>query len=439
MHTIVIAYFLVIFIVTVLLILPISLKPGASLSFTDALFVSASAVSVTGLTTINTAATFSGFGTIVLMIAFQVGGIGIMAMGTFYWILFGKPIGLSQRKMMMIDQNRYNLSGMVQLMKLIIGMTLLFEGVGALLFGGYFYFAGYYDTLYRAMYHGLFHAVSSYTNAGFDLFGNSLLDYSDDVVVQLLTMLLIVLGAIGFPVIAEVREYLFGGHKRFRFTLYTKVTTTTFAILLLLGAAGIWITEGSNTFEGMAWYEKVLNAFFASITSRSAGLATIDPSKMTDASQLLLAVLMFIGASPSSMGGGVRTTTVAIIVLMIITFMRGEEEIRVFGRSVRHEDIIKSFLFFITGVLLVMIGIFVVLISESPHVPAIAVIFEVCSAFGTCGLSTGITGSLSWASKVALIVLMYIGRIGMTQFLTLFVSRKAKADVHYPEERLIIG
>ncbi|MFE5321387.1 TrkH family potassium uptake protein [Paenibacillus sp. NPDC056579] len=438
-QTIVIAYFIIIFVVTVLLLLPISLEKGVKLSFTDALFISASAVSVTGLTTISTAETFSGFGTVVLMIAFQLGGIGVMTMGSFYWILFGKPIGLSQRKMMMIDQNRYQLSGMVQLMKLIIGMTLLFEGVGALLFGLYFYFTGYFDSLYTAMYHGLFHSVSSYTNAGFDLFGNSLIDFSGDVFVQGLTMILIVLGAIGFPVIAEIREYLFGGHKRFRFTLYTKITTTTFAILLFAGAAGIWITEGSHYFAGMPWYEQGMNSLFMSVTSRSAGLSTLNPADMTDASQLLISLLMFIGASPSSMGGGVRTTTVAIIVLMIITFMRGRMEIQAFGRSVRNEDMMKSFIFFITGLILVTGGIFVVLLAESHRFSLTAVIFEICSAFGTCGLSTGITADLSIVSKITLIVLMYIGRIGMTLFLTAFSSGKAKADLHYPEEKLIIG
>jgi len=438
-QTIVIAYFIIIFIVTVLLLLPISREKGVELSFTDAMFISASAVSVTGLTTVSTADTFSTFGTVVLMIAFQLGGIGVMAMGSFYWILFGKPIGLSQRKMMMIDQNRYQLSGMVQLMKLIIGMTLLFEGVGALLFGTYFYLAGYYDTLYKAFYHGLFHAVSSYTNAGFDLFGNSLVDFSGDAFIQGLTMILIVLGAIGFPVLAELREYLFGGHQRFRFTLYTKITTTTFAVLLIAGAAGIWITEGSHYFAAMPWYEKGLHSLFMSVTSRSAGLAIMNPADMTDASQLLVSLLMFIGASPSSMGGGVRTTTVAIIVLMIITFVRGRTEIVAFGRSVRNEDMVKSFIFFITGLILVVGGIFVVLLAESHRFSLTAVIFEITSAFGTCGLSTGITAELSVASKITLIVLMYIGRIGMTLFLSAFSSGKTKADLHYPEEKLIIG
>lgn len=438
-HSIVIAYFIVIFIVTILLILPVSQKPGVTLSFMDSLFIAASAVSVTGLTTVSTADTFSHFGTVVLMIAFQLGGIGIMAMGSFYWILFGKPIGLSQRKLMMIDQNRYHLSGMVQLMKLIIGMTLLFEGIGTLLFGAYFYLAGYYQSFSTAMYHGLFHAVSSYTNAGFDLFGNSLIDYSNDVFVQVITMLLIVLGAIGFPVLAEVKEYLFGGHKKFRFTLYTKVTTTTYAILLLLGAAGVCVTEGTSYFAGMSWYEMALHSLFTSVTARSAGLAIMNPADMTDASQLLVSMLMFIGASPSSMGGGVRTTTVAIIVLMIITFMRGEEEIRVFGRSVRRDDITRSFVYFMTGLLLSAGGVFIILISESHRINLVSVIFEVCSAFGTCGLSTGITSDLSWVSKLTLIVLMYIGRIGMTLFLTTFTPTKAKADVRYPEERLIIG
>ncbi|AMA71550.1 potassium transporter TrkG [Aneurinibacillus thermoaerophilus] len=433
------AYFTAIVIITGLLMLPISVKPGVNLSLIDALFTAASAVSVTGLTTVSTADTFSTFGSFVLMLAFQIGGIGVMTLGTFFWILFGAPIGLSQRRLIMIDQNRYNLSGLVQLMKLVLGMTLLFEAVGTLIFGLYFYFAGYYDTFYASFYYAVFHSISTYTNAGFDLFGNSLIDYSHDYFVQSVTMLLIILGAIGFPVLVEVREYLFGGHNRFRFSLYTKITTVTFLVLLVLGMLVIWITEDSRYFAEMSWYEKFFHSLFLSVTARSAGLTTVDVSELSVGSQFVTSILMFIGASPSSVGGGIRTTTLAVVILMIVTFARGRSEVRVFGRSIRQEDIIKSFVFFVTALMLVTGGTLVVHMLEDQRFELVHVIFEVCSAFGTCGLSVGITSGLSYSSKIILVLLMYIGRIGMMPFLSSFTSGKSTADVHYPKEKIIIG
>jgi Trk-type K+ transport system membrane component len=193
---------------TLLLLLPVSLQPGVRLSFINSLFTSASAVSVTGLTTVSTANTFSLFGTAVLLVGFQLGGLGVMAIGSFYWLLLGQSSGLWQRKLIMLDQNRYNLSGIVQVIKLILGLTLLFEGISAILFGAYFYAAGYTPTLSKALYYGVFHSISAYTNAGFDLFGNSMINYAHDYIVQALTMILIVLGAIGFPVLVEIMTYV---------------------------------------------------------------------------------------------------------------------------------------------------------------------------------------------------------------------------------------
>ncbi|GEN35667.1 ktr system potassium uptake protein D [Aneurinibacillus danicus] len=438
-QVIVTAYFVAIIVVTGLLMLPISLKPGVHLSFADALFTATSAVSVTGLTTVSTSSTFSGFGAGVLLFAFQLGGIGIMTLSTLIWILLGAPIGLSQRRLIMVDQNRYNLSGLVQLMKLVLGMALLFEAIGTVIFAFYFYFAGYCDTLRTSFYYGLFHSISTYTNAGFDLFGNSLIEYAHDYFIQIVTMVLIILGAIGFPVLIEVREYFFGGHTRFRFSLYTKITTLTFAVLLVLGAIGIWIIEDSQRFADMVWHEKLFYSLFLSVTARSAGLTTVDASELSVASQLFTSLLMFIGASPSSVGGGIRTTTLAVIILTIITFARGRNEVRIFGRSLRQEDINKSFVFFTTASILAVGGVMVIEMAEQQKFGLAAIIFEVCSAFGTCGLSTGMTSELSSVSKIMLVLLMYIGRIGMMPFLSLFISGKSRADIHYPEEKIIIG
>ncbi|OCT16680.1 Trk family potassium uptake protein [Paenibacillus pectinilyticus] len=436
---IIVSYTIGILLIAVLLKLPISLKPGATISYVDALFTSASAVSVTGLTTVSIKDTLSGFGIGVLIVAFQFGGIGVMTLGSFYWLLFRQEIGLLQRKLIMIDQNRNNLSGLVQLMQLVLGFTLIIEAISMVAFGSYFYFTGEYGSIGSALYYGMFHAISSFTNAGFDLFGNSMLGYTDDYFVQALTMFLIVLGGIGFPVLAEVREYLWGGHANYRFSLFTKLTVLMTGVLLLVGALGIWLTERSHAMTGMSWHGKILSALFTSVTSRSAGLTTLDVSTLTEASLLLISVLMFIGASPSSMGGGVRTTTVIVILLTLISYARGEKEPRIFRKTISQEDSLKSFVFFLTGIGLVLAGIFTLLSAESDHWGISAILFEVASAFGTCGLSTGITSELGVTSKITLILLMFIGRIGLFLFYTLMTNGKKKPLIRYPEEKLIIG
>ncbi|WP_308638493.1 TrkH family potassium uptake protein [Paenibacillus silvisoli] len=438
-HLIVSAYVIGVAVITALLMLPISWKPGVKVSFIDALFTSVSAVSVTGLTTVSTGDTFSVFGASVLIFAFQFGGIGIMTLGSFYWFLLGENIGLLERKLIMIDQNRNQLAGLVQLMKLVLLLTLSIELLGTIIFGVYFYISGYTDSVSHALFNGLFHSVSAFTNAGFDLFGDSLLRYTDDYFVQGLMMALIVLGAVGFPVLTEVVEWARRKNKRFRFSLFTKVTMVTHAILIVLGFLVIWLTELGHSFAGMPLHQQLMNSLFASVTSRSAGLTTIDIAALHQASLLLISVLMFIGASPSSVGGGVRTTTIAVIVSVMVSFARGDKETRMFGRAISRDDVYKSFVFFAMSVLLVIVGIFAVLMAEAHRYDLSAVLFEVASAFGTCGLSTGITGSLHDSGKITLILLMFIGRIGMFLFFSLFTSGKRKPDIKYIEEKLIIG
>ncbi|QHT59977.1 hypothetical protein GXP70_08470 [Paenibacillus lycopersici] len=437
------AYFIVIVLTALLLMLPISWREGATVSPLDALFTSVSAISVTGLTTVSTGETFNGFGVAVLLLAFQFGAVGIMTIGSFYWMLVGKHIGLLERKLIMIDQNQNKLAGLVELMRIVLILTLAIELVGTLLFTVFIYASGYTDSLATAAYYGLFHSISAFTNAGFDLFGDSLIRYSDNAPVQVLTMALIVLGAVGFPVLVETWRYVRSWTKkqegRFRFSLFTKLTLVTHAVLIVGGTIGIWLTEAGNSLAGKSLGGQLMNALVLSITSRSAGLTTIDISTLHQATLLLVSGLMFIGASPSSVGGGVRTTTVAVIALTIVMFFRGETQPRAFRRSIAGEDVRKSFVFFTLSILLVMAGVFAVLVSETHHYDVSAALFEVASAFGTCGLSTGITAALHPASKVTLMLLMFFGRIGMFLFISLFTSRRKQPNVKYPEEKLIIG
>lgn len=436
---IILGYLCAIVIATFLLLLPISLKPGVELSFFNALFTATSGVTVTGLTVVNTADTFSVFGSFVLILLFQLGGIGIMTLGTFLWMILGKNINLSYRKLIMIDQNRHNLSGLVQLMRLVLTLALIFEAVGAVIFGTYFYFSGYYDKWYEALYFGFFHAISSYTNAGFDLFGNSLMDFSRDYFVQVITIALVILGAIGFPVLIEVREYLFGKHKRFRFSLYTKITSLMFFSLLVIGTIGILIIEKDLFYAGIPWHEKFFYSLFNSVTVRSGGFSTMDVSQYDSPTQFLLSSFMFIGASPSSVGGGIRTTTFAIILLTLITYALGKSEVRTLGRSIKQEDIIKSFVVFAAAMIMVVGSVIMLDVFERQKFPLTAIIFEVTSAFGTCGLSMGITSELSNPGKVIIMALMFVGRVGVLSLLFIFRNKKRKESYHYPQEEIIIG
>ncbi|WP_128894865.1 TrkH family potassium uptake protein [Longirhabdus pacifica] len=435
---IILGYLAAILIASVILMLPISLEEGQELSYIDSLFTATSSVSVTGLTVVNVKDTFTTFGEIIMLILFLLGGIGIITLGTFLYLLLGRNISLSYRQLIMIDQNRNQLSGLVQLMRLVIFLSLIFVLISTVLFGLYFYIRGYFDNVLTALYYGLFHSISSYTNAGFDIFGNSLQDFSHDYIVQLLTMLLIIIGAIGFPVLIEVREYLFGKHSNFRFTLFTKLTTFTFFILLVIGTVGIFILENSLYYANMAWHEKLFYSLFNSVTARSGGLSTMDVSEYSSATQIFMSVLMFIGASPSSVGGGIRTTTFAIILLTFMTYAVGRTEVRVFRRSIKQSDMIKSFVIITGGIMLVITSL-IVLQAVEPDKSINAIIFEIASAFGTCGLSMGITPDLSNIGKLIIMLLMFMGRIGIFSLLYLFRTKKKKETYHYPKEDIIIG
>lgn len=436
---IVIIYLIAVIGSTTLLMLPLSQRPGVRLSPIDALFTATSGISVTGLTVVNTADTFSYFGTFALMFIMQFGGIGIMTLGTFLWMIFGGNIGLSYRRLIMIDQNRYNLSGLVNLIRLVLTMAIVFELLGMLILGTYFLAAGYFDQWDKAYYYGLFQSLSAYTNAGFDIFGDSMFRFSNDYFVQIVTLLLMFLGAIGFPVLIEVYEYFFGKHKNFRFSLFTKVTTSTFLLLILLGAAGIMIIEQDLFFADKSWHEKLFYSLFNSLTTRNCGLATMDPADFSVPTQFLLSILMFIGASPSSVGGGIRTTTFAVIILTIYTYARGKNEVRIFKRSLRQEDILKSFVVFAVAMMLVSSSAILLDAVEKQRFPLMNIIFEVSSAFGTTGLSLGITGNLSTLGKLLVIFLMFVGRIGILSLLFIFKRGEHKEKYHYPEEKIIIG
>ncbi|MFC4025505.1 TrkH family potassium uptake protein [Oceanobacillus longus] len=422
-----------------LLSLPIFHNEGVELSFIDLVFTAVSAISVTGLTVVSTVDTFNAAGKIALTFVLQFGGIGIMTLGTFIWVMLRKRIGLRGRQLIQIDQNRTSLSGSVQLILKILKTILLIELVGTIILSAYF--LNYFDTWQESLLQGYFGAVSATTNAGFDITGSSLELFANDYFVQFINMVLLTLGAIGFPVLFELQNYIRGDHRegnpRHSFSLFTKLTTITFFALIVVGMILILILERNGFMADKVWHEKIFYSLFQSVTTRNGGLATMDVSEFTPPTLILLCVLMFIGASPSSVGGGIRTTTFAIMLLAIYNFAKGRTGIKIFGRELDNEDIIRSFMVITTAAMLCITAI--ILLASIEPFPILAIAFEVTSAFGTTGLSMGVTPELSTAGKCIIIFLMFVGRIGIFSFLFLIRGKETKENYHYPKERVIIG
>jgi potassium uptake TrkH family protein len=435
---IVIFYLAAVTISFLLLSMPIVQKDGVSLSIMEVLFTSVSAVSVTGLSVITIVDSFNEAGLFVLAFVFQFGGLGVMTLGTFIWIILGKKIGFKERRLIMTDHNQSNFQGMVRLMKGILKLILIIELIGFLVLGTYY--LRFFPTWQEAYFHGFFASISATTNAGFDITGQSLIPFKHDYFVQFIHIVLIALGSIGFPVLIEVKDYLTSSteeRKFMRFSLFTKLTSLTYAVLVLFGFLVIITLEWNHFFADKSWHETLFYSLFQSTTTRSGGLATVDINLFTEQTQLFISSLMFIGASPSSVGGGIRTTTFVLVILFIISFARGKKNVTIFRREIHEEDLMKAVV--VTFMALILCFVSVIIVSIIEEFTLISVIFEVTSAFGTTGLSMGITPGLSNISQSILMILMFIGRIGILTFLFTFKAEKKSGEFHYPKEKVIIG
>ncbi len=285
----------------------------------------------------------------------------------------------------------------------------------------------------------MFAAVSATTNGGLDITGDSLNSYANDYFVQTITMFLIVLGAIGFPVLIEVKSYLTNKIPNFRFSLFAKLTIVTYMVLFILGTLTIYVFEYHHAFKSISWHKALFYAMFQSATTRSAGLTTIDLTQLTDATQFFMSGLMFIGSSPSSVGGGIRTTTFAILILFLINYSNGRNSIKVFNKEIDPIDINRAFAVMVLATLICFNGLLLILSFENGKYGLLEIFFEVMSAFGTCGLSLGITADLSNLSKVVIMILMFIGRVGLISFIIMLGGKAEPEKFRYPKERIMIG
>lgn len=427
-------YLIALIVATAVLSLPFLYQN--KISFIDIVFVAASGLSVTGLSPVDIAHTFNLGGYVVLMFIMNIGGVGIMVMGTLIWILLGHKIGLKERIHIMVDTNQHKFSGAVKLVIDIVTLILAVEVVGAVVY--FINFITQTGDLGYSLLHSIFMSVSATSNGGLDVFSSSLVQYDKDYWLQITMMLQIFLGSIGYPVLIEVKRYFSKKHKAFRFTLFTKVTTLMYGILFITGTMFIFLLEWKEYFKEGPLHA-LMNSMFLSVTSRSGGLTTVAIDALNESTQLILSALMFIGASPSSAGGGIRTTTFAILVLFLIAFSRGRESIHIFNRQLVREDINRAFAVISLAVILVFSGVISIIYIEDSKFGVVDVIFEVTSAFGTAGISTGITEELSSLSKVIIMLFMFIGRIGFVSFLLSIGGKQHTYNYKLPEERLMVG
>jgi trk system potassium uptake protein TrkH len=422
---------------TILLMLPVATKSGERMSFVDALFMATSSVCVTGLAVVDTGEYFSRFGQVVIVMLLQIGAFGIMTMATLISVILRRRINLRNRLIMQEELNQLTFSGMVRLTLYIIQASLVMEFIGGTILAARFYGDFGLDGIYL----GYWHAASAFCNAGFTVLsgdGATLEDYTNDFTINMTITTLIILGGLGFTVMADIWQ---NRHiKKFRLlTLQTKVVLATSLMLILIGAAAIFILEYNNpaTLGSLPLSGKLLASYFQSVTARTAGYNTIDIGLMTNAGLFFVIMLMFIGASPGSTGSGIKTTTFAVIMASIWGMIRGYNAPRLFQRTINPVIIAKSYtLFFIAATL---VAFSTMLLCMTEKFSFIQILFEAVSAFSTAGLSTGITGDLTDVGKLCLVITMFIGRIGPVTFALALAMRSKKDVVNYPEGKITIG
>lgn len=429
------SFLILIAIGTILLSLPISVKEGVDNSVLKALFTTTSAVAVTGLTVVDVPNFYNYFGTTVIMILIQLGGLGVMTFSSVIMLLIGKKITYEDRKVLQEGFNRDSLEGIVKYVKRVIYIAIGIEGMGAFLL--FFQFIKEYS-FFKALYFSVFHSVSAFCNAGFALYSTNLEPYKTNHFVLYVIGALIILGGIGFAVINSY--IIFIRTKIKKINLSSRLAIRITALLIIVGAGLIFLFEYNNpaTIGNMTIMQKITNSLFQSITTRTAGFNSVPMGLLHQDTLLVMVILMFIGASPGSTGGGIKTTTFGVLLFYALGIIRSDEEIRIGNRKISWDVLNKAMGLFLAAIAYVLFITLLILILEP--INYLPVLFEVVSAFGTVGLSTGITANLCAASKLLIIFTMYLGRIGpLTLALALGGAGKKLNKIKYPEENITIG
>ncbi|MBE9226601.1 ATPase [Phormidium sp. LEGE 05292] len=440
-RTICLGFLAVITVGALLLMMPFSTSSGNWNDPIVALFTSTSAVCVTGLSVVDPGTYFSFWGELFMVALVQIGGLGYMTTTTFLILLVGRRFDLRHKMAIQQALDRPGLQEAPQLIRSVIATTMIFEITGIFLLMPVF--APKYG-LSQGLWLSIFHSVNSWNNAGFSLFQDNFIGYQSSILLIAVVTGLIIFGGIGYGVIFEMFLWLRDRIQRkkacVRFSLNFKVATSTTIILLVFGTIAFFFIEWRNpeTFGLMNFGEKVLNAWFQSVTPRTAGFNTIDIGKMTTAGLFLTIALMFMGASPGGTGGGIKTTTVRVLTSATKAILQGQEEVTLYKREVAISLILKAVGVLIGSVATVLLSTILISLTD-PKLDFLQILFEVVSAFGTVGLSTGITAKLSVVGKLLIISTMYIGRVGVLLFMAAILGDPRPKSVHYPEENLLVG
>ncbi|MFW6287196.1 MAG: TrkH family potassium uptake protein [bacterium] len=424
-------YIIVITLGTVFLLLPISTVNGETTGILEAIFTATSATAVTGLIVENTAEHWTSFGQFVIMCLIQIGGFGFMTSTTLLFFIFGRKISLRERLLIMEDLNYKKISGVIALSKYVIILTFVIEFMGAALL--FLHFQSIMSPS-KAMFYSVFHSISAFNNAGFDLFGNSLEGFTSNTYINIIIGALFILGGLGFLVIDEIIEK----RKYGNLSLHSKLVITITILLILLGSFAVFILEYNNpdTIGDLNLKTKMLASFFQGITTRTAGFNTIPIGNFRDVTLFVMILLMFIGASPGSTGGGIKTTTFGTLLVVVYNMASHKKDVEVFNRRFKQKDIYKALSVVMISLLLTFVVTMVLSLTEK--FAFIHILFEVFSAFGTVGLSTGITPELSTIGRIFIILTMFIGRVGPFT-LAMALGRRYNKGIRYPEEDILIG
>lgn len=429
---------LIILIGTVLLMLPVSSR-GEEISFIDAFFTATSATCVTGLVTYDTATTWSLFGQIVILCLIQIGGLGFLTVIAFVSGIIKKRMSLKEKMLLKDAVGSLNIGGGKNLVRSVLLLTLCCEVTGAIILSTRFIpLAG----VPKGIYLSVFTSISAFCNAGFDLMGSfapssSLTTVNNDPVIIITVSLLIIIGGLGFIVWQDMRD------KRFNFkgfSIHTKLVLTITSFILVVCTALFLAFEYANekTLADMPAWQKVLNAFFANVTTRTAGFNSIDTAGLTSASKMLTIMLMFIGGSSGSTAGGVKTTTIGVLVLCVISTLRNKDDVNAFDHRINNTAIKKAISIVFINLAEIVTATFLILLFQKGFT-LIDVLFECTSAIGTVGMSTGITPELCTASKIVIIFLMYVGRLTSLIFALMFISLRAKTTTQKPLGNILVG
>ncbi|MFQ5964607.1 MAG: TrkH family potassium uptake protein [Candidatus Scalinduaceae bacterium] len=420
---------------TVLLMLPVATADGKGTSFIDAVFTSTSAICVTGLIVQDTPVYFSRFGHMVILILIQLGGLGIMTSYAFFSIAIGKRLLISQQVAIKGALD----TGYAEIKKTVLVImlsTFIIEAIGAVVLAIHWSGEHFGDDIF----YPIFHSISAFCNAGFSLFNDSLINYSGDVVVNITFALLIILGGLGFIVLSNlygVFAFFLSRNSKRKLNLHTKIVLTMTGILIILGAILFYVFEHENTLDLLSFKDKVFVSFFQSVTTRTAGFSTVDVGSLTSPTYLYFILFMFIGGSSGSTAGGIKTVTFFVILAVVYKMFRGKEDIEVFERTINRRTVQKAIS--ITIISILTITLFCMLLLYTENVPFKFIIFEVFSAFGTVGLSSGLTPELTTIGKILISILIFIGRIGPLVLALILGREIAERKIRFPEERIVVG